>query len=212
MQILIVDDHRLFSEGLTVLLKELEPNVEVSSAYSIDQAEKIDNFFDLILLDLKMPDALGFDGLTRLKVLHEASPIVVVSGEESPAQIRECIHLGAMGFVSKSSSTAELFLALKRILAGEPYLPTHIFLTPVELAKPNTNFGLTKRQQEVLAKVIQGKPNKVIARELDISDTTVKTHVLAVFSVLDVHNRTEAVYKAASLGLSFETSSSQFEN
>lgn len=209
MQILIVDDHRLFSEGLAVLLKELEPDIEVTSAHSIAQAEQLPNLFDLILLDLRMPDASGFDGLTRLKISHEAAPIVVVFGEESTSQIRECIHLGAMGFVPKSSSTTELFSALKRILAGEPYLPSHIFQAPIESTKQTTKFGLTKRQLEVLAKLIQGKPNKVIAKELDISDTTVKTHVLAVLSVLDVHNRTEAVYKAASLGISFNTSDSQ---
>lgn len=215
MQILIVDDHRLFSEGLAVLLKELEPDIEVTSAHSIAQAEQLPNLFDLILLDLRMPDASGFDGLTRLKISHEASPIVVVSGEESTAQIRECINLGAMGFVPKSSSTLELFAALRKILMGEPYLPPHIFQTPVVTTQKIANkqeLHMTKRQLDVLAKLIQGKPNKVIARELDISDTTVKSHVVAVLAALDVHNRTEAVYKAASLGVSFETSRSQFTN
>jgi DNA-binding NarL/FixJ family response regulator len=211
MHILIVDDHRLFAEGLTVLLKELQPNVQVTSVNSIAQAKECHYVFDLILLDLHMPDAIGFDGLTRLKAAHEASPIVVVSGEESATQIRDCIHLGAMGFVPKSSSAVELFAALKRILAGEPYLPSHIIHTPTESMRTEEirlKLNLTKRQLEVLTKVVQGKPNKIIARELKISDTTVKSHVLAVLMALDVHNRTEAVYKAAALGMSFKTFSS----
>ncbi len=215
MQILIVDDHRLFSEGLAVLLNELEPNIHVTHAHSIAQALQITNEFDLILLDLNMPDASGLDGLKKLKISHEAAPIVVVSGEESTSRIRECIQLGAMGFVPKASTTTELFSALKRILAGEPYLPSHILHAPIESVQQATSMqqlGLTKRQLEVLAKVIQGKPNKVIARELDISDTTVKTHVLAVLGALDVHNRTEAVYKAVSLGVSFETRGKQIAN
>jgi DNA-binding NarL/FixJ family response regulator len=207
MKLLLVDDHRMFSDGLTVLLRELSPNIHITSAATIAQAEIQIGTFDLILLDLHLPDSFGFEGIKRLRSAHEASPIVVVSGEDSTSQIRECIAHGAMGFVSKSSNTEELFTAMKRILSGATYLPSHCLQVVHEVAAtkaPTIVHGLmlTKRQHEVLAKVIQGKPNKVIARELDISDTTVKTHVLAVMAALGVHNRTEAVYKAAALGVS----------
>jgi DNA-binding NarL/FixJ family response regulator len=207
MKLLLVDDHRMFSDGLTVLLKELSPNIHITAALSIAQAELQTDTYDLILLDLHLPDSFGFEGIKRLRSAHEASPIVVVSGEDSTAQIRECIAQGAMGFVSKASNTEELFTAMKRILSGATYLPSHCLQAvnePTSVVIPKIVHGmmLTKRQHEVLAKVIQGKPNKVIARELDISDTTVKTHVLAVLAALGVHNRTEAVYKAASMGVS----------
>jgi DNA-binding NarL/FixJ family response regulator len=207
MKLLLVDDHRMFSDGLTVLLRELSSNIHITPAMTIAQAEMQTDTFDLILLDLHLPDSFGFEGIKRLRSAHEASPIVVVSGEDSTAQIRECIAQGAMGFVSKSSNTEELFTAMKRILSGATYLPSHCLQIVDEKAYTKTStiahgLMLTKRQHEVLAKVIQGKPNKVIARELDISDTTVKTHVMAVLAALGVHNRTEAVYKAAALGIS----------
>jgi two-component system, NarL family, nitrate/nitrite response regulator NarL len=210
MHLLLVDDHRMFSDGLSVLLQELSPNIRITSALTIAQAEIQTEAFDLILLDLHLPDSFGFEGIKRLRSAHEASPIVVVSGEDSTSQIRECIAQGAMGFVSKSSNTEELFTAMKRILSGATYLPSHCLQVVNEVAATKApiivhGLMLTKRQHEVLAKVIQGKPNKVIARELDISDTTVKTHVLAVMAALGVHNRTEAVYKAAALGVSLSS-------
>lgn len=207
MKLLLVDDHRMFSDGLTMLIRELSPNIKITSAQSISQAELQTEAFDLILLDLHLPDTTGFEGIKRIRTAHESSPIVVVSGEESTTHIRECINQGAMGFVPKSSNSEELFTAMKSILSGATYLPSHCLLDIEKSVRQNTPsamqfLSLTKRQQEVLAKLIQGKPNKVIARELDISDTTVKTHVLAVLAALGVHNRTEAVYKAASLGIS----------
>lgn len=203
MRILLVDDHQLFSDGLRVLLRELAYDAEVLTATTISQALEATGPFDLILLDLHLPDARGIDGIERLKLRHEASSVVVVSGEENPAHIRECIQHGAMGFVPKASGAAELFEAMRRILSGQTYLPRSSWFGLDAGAQsqashqPFHSVHLSPRQHEVLAKLIQGKPNKVIARELGISDTTVKTHVLAVFDSLGVNNRTEAVYRWA---------------
>jgi DNA-binding NarL/FixJ family response regulator len=204
MQVLLVDDHRMFLEGVSALLKEVEPGISILTATSIAQAVEIKGAIDLILLDLHLPDAFGFNGIERLRFAFEASPIVVVSSEDAPSHIEECIQHGAMGFVPKSSSASELFTAMKRILAGQSYLPQHsingkLGFTPN--APDNEKVHLSARQREVLMKLIQGKANKVIARELEISDTTVKTHVIAVLAALGVNNRTEAVYRAVSLGM-----------
>ena len=202
MRILIVDDHQLFSAGLSVLLQQLSPGALVVSATSIGRAVEISSGLDLILLDLHLPDANGFDGLRRLKVAHAATPIVIVSSEDNPLRIRDCIHGGAMGFVPKSSSANELLLAMTLILAGETYLPLSFVLAErSEERKIPAVCHLSARQTEVLRGVVQGKPNKIIARELGISDQTVKSHVMAVLSALGVSNRTEAVYRAAALGL-----------
>lgn len=206
MHILLVDDHQLFSAGLGFLIRELAPDAEVRVAGTV--AKAIDNPmpFDLILLDLHLPDATGFEGLDRLRAAYEASPIVILSSEENPQRIRDCIHRGAMGFVPKSSSTSELFHAMKLILDGKTYLPPGS-VAPAEAgpALPDTTekLQLSPRQREVLMKVVQGKPNKVIARELGISDQTVKSHVMAVLTILQVNNRTEAVYRAAAFGIAF---------
>ncbi len=206
MQILLVDDHQLFSAGLSILIRELSPEAEVSIANNLQKAIENPRPFDLILLDLHLPDAIGLEGLDRLKAAYESSAIVVVSSEENPQRIRDCIHRGAMGFVPKSSSTSELFIAMKQILEGKTYLPPGC-VTPVACEPLPGGYAekiqISPRQHEVLMKVVQGKPNKVIARELGISDQTVKSHVMAVLAALQVNNRTEAVYKAAAIGIAF---------
>jgi two-component system, NarL family, nitrate/nitrite response regulator NarL len=204
MQILLVDDHRLFLDGMSVLLRELVPHIRIASATTIAQAIEIKGPIDLILLDLHLPDSFGFGGIERLKFVHEGTPVVVVSSEESPSHIEDCINHGAMAFVPKSSSTAELFSALKRVLGGESYLPQHSLNNSQGFAAPaftKDKIHLSDRRREVLMKLVQGKSNKIIAREMGISDTTVKTHVIAVLAALGVSNRTEAVYRAVSLGI-----------
>lgn len=203
MHILLIDDHQLFSSGLGVLLQELSPGAQISTVATVAAAEEKTDPFDLIMLDLHLPDTAGFDGLERLKLYFDATPVVVVSSEEDPYRIRECIKRGAMGFVPKTSSSVELFSAMKRILGGETYLPpTCVTGLGKQVDNHAKGVHLSPRQREVLMKVIQGKSNKVIARELGISDHTVKTHVVAVLAALSVSNRTEAVYRAAAIGIS----------
>lgn len=203
MDILIVDDHQLFSAGLRVLIQELSPQASVSTANSVLDALNRHQTFDLILLDLHLPDAEEFDGLDRLKAAYEATPIVVVSSEENIQQIHECISRGAMGFLPKSSSATELFKAMTCILRGDTYLPAACAPPIRQQASDKLHaIRLSSRQHEVFLKMVQGKPNKIIARELGISDHTVKSHVMAVFTILGVRNRTEAVYRAAAAGIS----------
>lgn len=204
MQVLLVDDHRMFLDGVSALLREVEPGISILTATSIAQAIETKGAIDLILLDLHLPDAFGFNGIERLRFAFDATPIVVVSSEDAPSHIEDCIQHGAMGFVPKSSSATELFAAMKRILGGQSYLPQHsiagtLGFSPKVPANDKVHFSA--RQREVLMKLIQGKANKVIARELGISDTTVKTHVIAVLAALGANNRTEAVYRAVSLGI-----------
>ncbi|MCY7371030.1 MAG: response regulator transcription factor [Polaromonas sp.] len=206
MLILLVDDHHLFSSGLRVLLQELSPGARISTAGTVAEAIACTDSFDLILLDLHLPDATGFDGLIRLKAHFEATPVVVVSSEENHQRIRECIGHGAMGFIPKTASAADLFGALTRILGGETYLPANCVAhsaSPLDGQAPGIH--LSPRQREVLMKVIQGKSNKAIARELGISEHTVKSHVMAVLAGLGVSNRTEAVYRAAAVGIAATT-------
>src|SRR3990167_5728902 len=162
MRILLVDDHQLFSDGLRVLLRELAYDAEVLTATTIALALEATGPFDLILLDLHLPDARGIDGIERLKLRHEASAVVVVSGEENPGHIRECINHGAMGFVPKASGAAELFEAMRRSLSGQTYLPRSslsTFAADSRAGSPrpgSQSIHLSPRQHEVLAKLIQG--------------------------------------------------------
>ena len=212
MRILLVDDHALFREGLKFLLRSLDAELELEeagdSAQALERASRRD--YDLVLLDLKLPGVNGMDALRALREAVPAAPLVVLSGEEDPHVVREAIERGAMGFIPKSSTPEVLIQALRLVLARGVYLPRAVLdsrSAPAPAASPQADsaaarlLGLTPRQADVLRCVIQGKPNKIIARELDISEGTVKAHLSSVMHALGAHNRTEAVYAAAKLGL-----------
>jgi DNA-binding NarL/FixJ family response regulator len=212
MKMLLVDDHALFREGLKLLLRSLGGELEIDEAGDCPQAlERMSGqAYDLVLLDMNLPGRGGLDALTALREAAPSTPVVVLSGEEDPHLVRGAIDRGAMGFIPKSSTPEILIPALKLALAGGVYLPPAVLDTRADApqsapaqSKPQETSpaGLTQRQMDVLRCVVQGKPNKVIARELDISEGTVKAHLSSVLHALGARNRTEAVYAAARLGL-----------
>ena len=220
MRLLLIEDHEVVAEGLQILLTEIDPTIVCAKAGTIAQALQAKGPFDLILLDLNLPDAVGLSGLRAIRDTFDGVPVALLSGEENIDVIRMAISEGAMGFVPKSVSSRVLLAAMRLILAGGTYLPLHAFATrPLapagentfqshtpELAHPSTPSAidvtrLTARQLEVLMKAVQGKPNKVIARETDLAEGTVKAHLSAAFRLINVSNRTEAVFRAAQLGL-----------
>ena len=209
MDVLVVDDHTLFREGLKFLLRELDPSLGIDEAGDCAAAlERVSaRRHDLVLLDLNLPGLRGMDALAALRAAVPEVPTVVLSGEDDPQLVRSAIKAGAMGFIPKSSTREVLIQALRLVFAGGVYLPpaaldTHAAAAPAAAYAPGpAPLGLTPRQMEVLRCVIQGKPNKSIARELDISEGTVKAHLSAVMQSLGARNRTEAVYAAAKLGL-----------
>ena len=210
MRILIIDDHALFRQGLRFLLRDLDADLEIAEAADCAQATALaGESFNMVLLDLHMPGIAGLDALDAIRQAFESSRIVVLSGEEDPRQVRRAIDAGAAGFIPKSSTPEVLLSALRLVLADGVYLPAVALkgLGDGEAADPGTmsedRLGetLSGRQVDVLRKAVQGKANKVIARELGISEGTVKAHLSAAFRALGVHNRTEAVYAAARSGL-----------
>jgi DNA-binding NarL/FixJ family response regulator len=215
VKVLLVDDHVLFREGLKFLLRALDPGLEPDEAGNCAEAleRAAERDYDLVLLDLKLPGRHGLDALEALREAIPGVPLVVLSGEDDPRTIRMAIERGAMGFIPKSSTSDVLVKALQLVLAQGVYLPPAALDTDYSLAASSTPTSLrsgsgdtaleaiTPRQMEVLRCVIQGKPNKVIARELGIASGTVKQHVSGVLRSLGAQNRTEAVYAAAKLGL-----------
>lgn len=205
MRALLVDDHMLFSQGLRFLLEELDPTLQCDSATSIADAVTRTGPFDLILLDYRLPDSEGAQGLQRVLAAHPESPVVMLSGDSQPELVNELMEQGAAGFVSKSADTVTLLGALRTMLAGGVYLPPHaVALRESQAQHAATTSAmatLSPRQLDCLLKLAQGKSNKTIARELDLADSTVKTHIGAVFAALGVNSRAQAVFKAASLGL-----------
>ncbi len=211
LNLLLVDDHALFREGLKFLLRGLDEELVIDEAESCAAAtERQGQFpYDLILLDLNLPKLGGLDALAAIRAAFPGTPLVVLSGEDDPRVIRATIEHGAMGFVPKSSTPEILIGALRLILAHGVYLPLSALEsdTPEPVAHaaevdPDIVLGnLSSRQVEVLRCVIKGQPNKLIARNLALSESTIKAHLSAVFRALGAHNRTEAVYAAAKLGL-----------
>jgi len=214
VNILLVDDHALFRQGLKFLLGSLDGRVVLEEAGNCAQAleRAAASRYDLVLLDLKMPGVDGLDGLAALRDAVPDTPVVVLSGEDRPAVVRAAIERGAMGFIPKSATPEVLIQALRLVLAHGVYLPMEVLNATPEPAiaaaeAPGSAAlgaglpGLTPRQMDVLRCVIQGKPNKVIARELEVSEATVKVHLSSVLRALGARNRTEAVYAAAKMGL-----------
>lgn len=204
MKVLLIDDHPLILAALSHVIEALGEEVAV---IAVDHAEaaraalKSQNDLDLVLLDLHLGEVSGFDLLDEFRANYPALPIVVISASEQAADVMRAIDHGAMGFVPKRSGTDLLTEALQLVLAGGIYVPPLGFLpqqaTP-EPAKPVLP-GLTPRQNAVLALLLQGKPNKIIARELDIAVDTVKDHVAAVLKLLGVSTRTQAVLAVGQL-------------
>jgi DNA-binding NarL/FixJ family response regulator len=183
--------------------------MDVSEAEGCAQALALGNeAFDLVLLDMNMPGVNGLEGLHCIKEAWPIAFVVVLSGEESGPLIRSAIEQGACGFITKSSTPEVMINALQLVLAKGIYLPPQILhnaAAPASAQAMTTEMagivGMTERQAQVLRLALKGAPNKVIARELGISEGTVKSHLSTVFRLLNVRNRTEALYCAARLGL-----------
>ena len=200
MKILLVDDHGLFRAGLCRLLQDLDPNLAIEEARSVASAEQFSGrIFDLILLDLNMPDAKGIDALNRVKVSFPDSTVVVISGEEDPRVIHSVIEGGASGYIPKSSEPNILLVALRLVLEGGIYLPRQAMavlekVTVTKDPKQQELERLTGRQRQIFAMAVKGISNKQIARDLELSVNTVKSHLSTVYREMGFHNRTEAVY------------------
>jgi DNA-binding NarL/FixJ family response regulator len=225
MKVLLVDDHVLFREGLSLLLKHLMGDLAIYEAGNIEEAFSAISThgpMSLVLLDIGLPNMAGAESVQLMHGRYPEIPIVALSSSEDKATVLSALDNGAMGFVPKSSSSSILTGALRLILAHGIYLPPSVFLAdrpavasnvraasaPKETlgALPNKtpeDLGLTPRQSDVLYRILQGKPAKVISRELDLSASTVKTHTSAVLRALNVTTRTQAIIAAGRLGLRF---------
>lgn len=225
MKVLLVDDHPLIRAALQSMIQRLGDDVSVAGAGSAQEARdalRAASDYDLLLLDLQLGDANGFDLLVELRAAYPALPVVVVSGSDRASDVIRAIDLGAMGFVPKRASNESLLEALELVMQGGIYVPPMTLGAESADAGPEGDtapgflaiegrrdeqgaapslaaLGLTPRQTDVLGLLLQGKPNKLIARELDVSVETVKDHVAAVLRALNVSSRTQAVLAVAQI-------------
>jgi DNA-binding NarL/FixJ family response regulator len=215
MRVLMVDDHVMFLQGLKTLLSLLAPELKVDTAAALSDALQMasTSSYELVLLDWHLNDCEGEESMRRLREVGCAARVVVLSGETQASLIRRTIDQGAAGFIPKKYSSEVMLAALKVVVNGGIYLPPEALReggpqasTPgpgvrAELVDIETRYaGLTPRQVDVYRAAARGLPNKLIARELGIAESTVKTHLSVVYAVLGVTNRTQAAYQASREG------------
>ena len=202
LRILLADDHEMVRLAMRHALASLSPEIRWLEAQNAAEVERwAEEDPDLALVDLNMPGSDGVTWIGRLRTQFPTLPIIVVSAEESCALVRALIDCGVAGFIPKSDSAAVVLQAVRLVLSGGTYAPLR-FLSGSGVQRgaaaadvPRVH-GLTQRQHDVLALLARGLPNKSIARELGLSEGTVKVHLLAIFRALEARNRTEAVVAA----------------
>lgn len=208
MKLILADDHTLFRDGFSLLLRQMEEGTVVLEAADLQEAMAVaadHEDADLMLLDLNMPGMHGLAGIRRAAQTYPQLPVVVLSAAESRESVEEAIAAGASGFIPKSSSSAVMFSAVRLVLSGGVYLPAQLFMTePAKRAGSHHREGsvrLSSRQVDVLRLLAAGMSNKEICRELDLGAGTIKAHIAAIFRALDVSNRTEAANAARRLNI-----------
>lgn len=202
-KILIIDDHKLFADGLALILSGLGDHISV--LVSNDAAESLADkalmsSIDLALIDLHMPRFNGFAFLTAIATQKRSLTVAVISGSEKPAEVERALKLGALGFIPKNSESGDMLLAVSKLLNGERYLPTH-WDGKINWVAPHLDASIdlgkiTERQQQVVSLMRDGLQNKHIAVALGISVSSVKGHIELLFKNLNVNNRTACVQAA----------------
>ena len=207
IKILIVDDHVVVREGLSAMLSR-EPNIEVvgeaeNGAQAIDKADKLKP--DIVLMDLRMPEVDGVEAMQRIKQQHPEINFIVLTTYDNDEYIFKGIEAGARAYILKDSPREELFRAINAVYKGEsliePAIAGRVLDKLVELSHQGSATDLSRREIEVLELIARGTGNKLIADRLNISASTVKTHIQSIFQKLEVNDRTEAVTKALSKGI-----------
>jgi len=200
MKVLVADDHPLVREGMETVLRRIDSDLCLLEADDFVEARAVTEQhqdLDLVLLDLSMPGMKGAESVRELRQMIPSTPIAIVSASEDMSDIRQVVNNGANGYIPKSSCNEVMLSALQLILSGGLYLPPQ-WLEESAVSQPSS---LTERQLELLNLLVVGKTNKEIARDLSISDKTVKAHLSEIFRRLGACNRTQAVHRAISSGL-----------
>ena len=211
---LIVDDHPLFRSALRQVIDGMFGDAyEIMEAGSFDEAESLvgkcaDLDLDIILLDLHLPGSNGFSSLIELRNRAPSVPIIVISASTAEDVVRDVLTYGASGFIPKSFSIDGIRDALESVMSGQLFAPpVHGFVEAplassdgIAASAEQNLSALTHGELRVLELLAKGKPNKIIAFELGIKESTVKAHVTAILRKLKVHSRTQAVLAARELG------------
>lgn len=215
MRLLIVDDHPMVRDSLHELLRCICPNSQTDLAISANQVREAlagSTYYDYAIVDLTLPDCRGLDILRIVRAARPDLPLIVYSARCDQDLILRCLNFGVMGFIPKTYYGDLVAQALRMIFSGQTYIPkqavadtgrhryrTHPASRPI--ASSPRELGMTERQIDVLQLMRRGMSNKVICRQLDLAEGTVKVHVSNVLRALGVNTRTQAVIAANEMDL-----------
>lgn len=208
-KVVIADDHPLFRAALKQAIRKISTNAKIMEVSSLGEASQIlasEDNISLLLLDIHMSDSDGFAGLIMYKQAYPLTPIVIVSASEEPDIIRNAIEFGASGFIPKSADLSVIRDAINTVFEGQSWWPEGEGLSNLVtnssayIDESSRLFStLTPTQSKVFMAISEGLLNKQIAFKMDISESTIKTHITAIFKKLNISSRTQAVIFAKDL-------------
>ena len=193
LHVLIADDHQLIREMVEMYLKA-QPDIAVSLADSLAstlEACSAQGGFDVVMLDLAMPGMAGLAGVEKVLAANSGKPVVLFSGNASRDTVNQAIAMGAKGFIPKTLQAKSLTNAIRFVAAGETFLPMS-YVMDDQPTPEQQGWNLSAQETRVLKKLCEGKTNKEIAREMELSEVTIKMYMRSICSRLGAKNRTHA--------------------
>jgi DNA-binding NarL/FixJ family response regulator len=203
MNILLIDDHAMFRESMSLMLKRFDEGLKVWHAENGKQALDTLNHqkMEIILLDLGLPDIDGMELLQQISDIQDL-PVLILTASDDPHDAQRCIDRGARGYICKTAPSNDVHQAICDLMDGKLYLPESIqHKTPEFQQDMRMIAAITPRQKGILQLLHQGCRNKEIARKLNITEATVKVHTRTLFKMLGVNNRHNAVQDGLRLRL-----------
>lgn len=202
LKVMLVDDHALMREGVRSLLDAAQFDV-VSEAQN--GMEAVDRYFesrpDIVLMDMNMPGKNGLEASNEILIQDPAAKIVILTVELNENDLMRAVDMSIKGYLLKTAGSDSLNQALKLVAAGESVFPSDALIRGMNRRSQTADLGITPREQEILRHLARGQSNKEIARELDVTEGTVKVHIKAILKKLDMSNRTQAAIYAHEKGI-----------
>jgi len=200
IRVLIAEDHVIVRDGLAAIINQEDDMTVVAEAGDGSEAVALwkAHHPDVILMDLRMPGLSGVNAIYELRAADPSVRVIVLTTFDGDEDIYRAMRAGAMAYLLKDVKREELFQCIREVRAGRYFLLPNV---AAKLAGRQCADELTPRELEVLRLLAEGKPNKLIAADLGIGEVTVKSHVRAIFTKLNVLSRTEAIAAASRSGL-----------